>query len=672
MSLFIPEWTRVASALSKARQAFSALDDEHIVRKPLKPCPAATFFVHHKAKGWLAVVLFEKQFDVIDPTQMFDGEERHLWNSCVRSAGVVEWSEHGLQHKGRLPVLAVLWACSTDQVRLLAKGMDRQTAFMMVSREQYLHLGPQLFNGLMEPIDQVMQQALMASYFPEAEIQVQCAARRPQPRDHNARLTKIFLDHHQEWASKWDLELPNEQSGVATDQSVRLVNGVAGSGKTLIAVNRALMLSRMNKDDKVLLIIFNTPIVADLNARIDKAFGGKPENLQVETFFSWVAKQWWSKHREWPNAAERAEVLKRVENNQLSRHSVLKQKMDYLLDELDYINESMLADLPSYKAASRTGRGIALREKEREIIWEIFEATTGALAQQGKRLWSALPSQLCLATDKSGAGLQKYQHILVDEAQFFAPSWFELVKRSRTSTGHLFLCADPNQGFMKSRLSWRQVGLDVTGRRTKRLNKSYRTTKAILRSAQGVLEAFQISTSEDHVQPDYSEMTEGTKPIVVPNDSVRDAQQRLINELAAAASQGISLDSILVIFGDGIDRFSLYSSLERRFGYETVWWFNDKHQKKKPPGQLHNEHLRMTSIDTATGLEGALVFLIGVDGLFSDTPLPGEGDEEFEQRKETNARKLYMAMTRAGHELVLMSSQKLPQAMQDLFSERQS
>ena len=80
----------------------------------------------------------------------------------------------------------------------------------------------------------------------------------------------------------------------------------------------------------------------------------------------------------------------------------------------------------------------------------------------------------------------------------------------------------------------------------------------------------------------------------------------------------------------------------------------------------------MTSIDTATGLEGALVFLIGVDGLFSDAPLPNEGDEEFEQRKETNGRKLYMAMTRAGHELVLMAAQRLPAHMQTLFDERDS
>ena len=42
-------------------------------------------------------------------------------------------------------------------------------------------------------------------------------------------------------------------------------------------------------------------------------------------------------------------------------------------------------------------------------------------------MWSALPRELCLGDP---VALQKYEHILIDEAQFFAPSWFELVKLS--------------------------------------------------------------------------------------------------------------------------------------------------------------------------------------------------------------------------------------------------
>ena len=67
----------------------------------------------------------------------------------------------------------------------------------------------------------------------------------------------------------------------------------------------------------------------------------------------------------------------------------------------------------------------------------------------------------------------------------------------------------------------------------------------------------------------------------------------------------------------------------------------------------------MAYLDTATGLEAGIVFLIGVEHLFEEEP--------DSQRREDNARKLYMAMTRAGQRLVLLSSRRLPAAMEGLF-----
>ncbi len=55
----------------------------------------------------------------------------------------------------------------------------------------------------------------------------------------------------------------------------------------------------------------------------------------------------------------------------------------------------------------------------------------------------------------------------MDEAQFFAPIWFEIIKRILTpDTGHLFLVADASQGFLKRGQSWLSSGLDVRGRST--------------------------------------------------------------------------------------------------------------------------------------------------------------------------------------------------------------
>ena len=72
----------------------------------------------------------------------------------------------------------------------------------------------------------------------------------------------------------------------------------------------------------------------------------------------------------------------------------------------------------------------------------------------------------------------------------------------------------------------------------------------------------------------------------------------------------------------------------------------------------------MAYVDTATGLEAEIVFLIGVDGLlrrcFADHDDAGEPRDEV-------ARKLYMAMTRAAQRLVVLASQRLPARVELLF-----
>jgi superfamily I DNA/RNA helicase len=293
------------------------------------------------------------------------------------------------------------------------------------------------------------------------------------------------------------------------------------------------------------------------------------------------------------------------------------------------------------------------------MVWALHDAVTSSLRDSKLRLWSALPCELCGASPQQQARVERYDHILVDEGQFFAPSWFQLVKLAMKRDGQLFVCADPNQGFMRNRLSWKSVGLDVAGR-TKKLRRSYRGTRAILQAAGRIIEALGADDGEDCLVPDYTGMEPGQPPLLVLADTPQDAQDRLVNELAATLGDaGVPLGAALVIYGEKVRKQDLYAALCQTFGMPRVWWFNEKTQKKAPPPGDGKDHLRMAYLDTATGLEASIVFLIGVENLFDV--------EEDDVRREDKARKLYMAMTRAGQRLVLLSSRRLPQAMEALF-----
>lgn len=338
-----------------------------------------------------------------------------------------------------------------------------------------------------------------------------------------------------------------------------------------------------------------------------------------------------------------------------------------LIDELNFINDALFINEASYQAGNRAGRGFAMRATDRRRMWVLYLHVTEALAKSGMQRWSSVPRELCI--QKNGHNrLHKYHHILIDEAQFFVPSTLQLVKFSMTACGQIFLCADPNQGFMKSRLSWKNAGIDVVGR-TKKLRKSYRTTRAILEAATGVLDALGSVDRDDYLDPDFHGMDAGAQPILMYVDSPQDAIERLTNELAEIYdTRHVPLSATLVVYGDNVPKRPLYERLNTYFD-DQVWWFNEREQKKLPPHGYDRDYLRMANVDTATGLEASVVFLIGLDHLFLDPLTPGASADEHAANNETLARKLYMAMTRAGQRLVVISSQRLPSEMERLFSQ---
>jgi hypothetical protein len=656
VALFIPEWQRVSGSELQIKRVLAALDDAHVIRRPLRAqASPADLFVQHPAKGWLALAASPLSFADLDPAQLFESPRRSEFGQRLAALSALG-REHNESPYG-MAVLVVMGSCTSDETRLLAREHLVRHGIRLVSREQFTQLGVRLVGGLLEPLSQRAAQALLGRFFPEAEIAPEQTTQRLPVRDNSARLQRFFLDSEQEWAVKLDLDLPDEQAQASTNFSLRLVNGVAGSGKTLIAVHRALLLAELFPAQRVLLLIHNTPIVADLLDRLRRTRGALPPHLEVMTFFAWATRQWQRMFGRWPQMTNDLPAL--VRHHRL-RWPELTLDDGPLVDELDFIDESLIGSQEEYLAAKRSGRGFALRAGEREHIWALREAVAATLHKRGEMAWSALPAAIAGASRRHAA-LARRNHILIDEAQFFAPSWFVVVKLSLAPRGQLFLCADPKQGFMRHRLSWKSAGLDVAGR-TKRLSRSYRTTRTLLESASAMVDALAPDDGGDEVQPDYTGMEAGVRPLLLYAASPQDAMDRLVNEIDMLAGEGLPLDAFLVVFGDNVNRRALYAQLARRLGARRVWQLNEGAQKKAPPGADGTDCLRVAYLDTATGLEGTVVFLIGIESLFAT-----EGADE--ERRDERLRKLYMAMTRAGRKLVLLSSHRLPAVMEALFDQ---
>ncbi|RRD67979.1 DUF2075 domain-containing protein [Comamonadaceae bacterium OH2310_COT-174] len=658
MAIFIPEKLGMAGAKAlQIKRVLSQLDDSYVVRMPLPRQRSAQWlpdFLLQRGQDWLVIAISEASFASLAEEQLFGDAQRKAFETLL--AGLQAFAADDVKPDERpLKKLVLMWQCSTEQVQYLMARWGRPYGVVLLSRDAFKAGGAQLIARVLEPLSARQSNAVLVRYFPETHIHPIATTRRLFCRDNSATLQQYFLDYDQEWAAKLDLEQPQEQEASSKDFALRLINGVAGSGKTLIAVSRALLLAEMHPQQQVLLLIHNAPVVADIQAKLARMRRELPANLQISTFFAWARKQWKRLYQGEPHCVSSHEALLAIAQHR-RRWPELTQSSSLLLEELDFINESLLTSEQAYCQANRAGRGFGLRERERLAIWGLYQAVTDHWGEKAM-LWSALPKAICLAPGHHR--LQKAGHILIDEAQFFAPSWFQAVRLSLQEHGSLFLCADPNQGFMKSRLSWKSVGFEVAGR-TKKLRRSYRTTQAILSAANRLLQHGTSGDPDDYLQPNMAGMEPGLPPRWLHCASMQDAIDRLGNEIhAACSSAGVQLNDMLVVYGDRVHAASLYAQLSRRLGADAVWWFNNTQTRRRPPKGYEKQYLRMSSVESATGLEAGVVFLVGMESLLSTAAENGTADDHEQKAAETEERmrKLYMAMTRAGQALVLLSTE---------------
>ncbi|WP_236689774.1 hypothetical protein [Photobacterium kishitanii] len=330
------------------------------------------------------------------------------------------------------------------------------------------------------------------------------------------------------------------------------------------------------------LIIHNNPVVEDIKLKFETWLGGKPQNLEILTFHSFAWQQYKAKFKYVSALFKEPDVeaaKKKILSDNNACYTELSLKDSQIWDELEYINDYLIKDKTEYLEYDRQGRGFALQKSQREHIWQLYEVLVEKLSDPKGYLPNIYIKELALSVKT----LPSFDHFMIDEAQFFAPSWLEVIKRSLVPGGSIFMCADPNQGFLKRRLSWKSVGLNVRGR-TKRLNHSYRTTYQIMTAANALLDELVVSP-EDYVKPDFDKMAQGSKPHIIYSRSPQDENVRFLNELEALVkSQEIPLHQIMVVCSRQYNPWNLKREIESRTGYNTVVNYNDKNDLKKRGG----------------------------------------------------------------------------------------
>lgn len=510
------------------------------------------------------------------------------------------------------------------------------------------------------PLEALWLEKIRQRFTPEAVVPSSMTVRPALERRMEAGLTDYLLDYDQEWAMKADLDLPDGGESLSDDFRLNIINGVAGSGKTLILLYRLRLLYHLYPHKKFLVLTHNRPLSRDMEARFARLEGREPDNIEWRTFSGWC-------YHHWPQDPAWIEPLKQTPRKRLVDEVWQKCLKDtpisaqMLMSEIDWLKDQLPINRETYLTIDRRGRGFGLTSEQRGRVYDAVLAYQKALEARHALDWGDVPRRLWQFSESGKAQLPQYDVVMVDEAQFFAPLWVRLVQKLlHPKTGHLFIVADPTQGFLGRGASWKSLGLEARGR-THHLRRSYRTTREIMHFATLLYRTRLADEKDDDIlAPDLFNMPAGVLPEIIPLTSPQDEITRLANEVTGFVKQGFPKQHLLLLHSDGNGVKSLVQAINHRLGKDAA-----RDAKNDYPG----DYVRVTTLNAGAGLESPIVFLAGLREMFDAEQSLRLSDDEREELIRDNTRKLYMATTRAGQRLVLTYVGELPGVLKAVFGQ---
>jgi superfamily I DNA/RNA helicase len=510
------------------------------------------------------------------------------------------------------------------------------------------------------PMEALWLEKLRQRFTPEVVVPADLTVRPVVERRREAGLTDYLLDYDQERAVKNELELPLDDQALPSDMRLNIINGVAGSGKTLILLYRLRLLYHLYSDKRFLVLTHNRPISHALQGNFSRLTGKEDNAIEWRTFNGWCYHHW-MKTPKWidPLSMHARENLIGEVWRQYLQDTRISRKM--FQSELDWFKDQIPMTRTDYLAADRRGRGFGLSEEMRQRMFDSMVGYQNQLKSRGVLDWGDIPRLLWKSTEDGSHQLPSYDFILIDEAQFFAPIWMRLIQKALVPrSGHLFIVADPTQGFLGRGASWRSLGLDARGH-THHLRRSYRTTREIMQFATLLYRLrLEDEKDEDILAPDILNMPNGAFPELLPLTSPQDEVARVANEVHDLVKKGLSKKHILLLHTDGNGVQYLVQAIDDRLGKGSA-----RDAKDTFPG----DYVRVTTFNAGAGLESQIVFLVGLKSLFEEEQSLRLSDDERETLIRDNTRKLYMAATRAGQRLVLTYSGELPEVLKRAFAQ---
>jgi mRNA-degrading endonuclease RelE of RelBE toxin-antitoxin system len=462
---------------------------------------------------------------------------------------------------------------------------------------------------------------------------------------------------------KWTIFLhPAQREIVERDYSgPARVSGSAGTGKTIVALHRAVFLVRANPDSRVLLTTFGETLADALRTKLRRLISNEPglgERLEVHGMNA-IGERLYEQHFGRPKIAS-PEVIRRFVTEAAAAVADLKFSLSFLLTEWeDLVDAWQLQTWEAYRDIKRLGRKTRLQESQRGKVWGVLDAVRLRLRAEGMTTRPEMFTRLA-----SELGTRKhppFEFVVVDEAQDLTVAQLKFLSMlGGKGQNGLFFAGDLGQRIFQQPFSWKSLGVDIQGR-ARTLHINYRTSHQIRMQADRLLgpEVADVDGNTEERRGTVS-VFNGPMPLIRAFNTQQAEDDAVAKWLADRGGEGVMPHEFGVfVRSDG--------ELDR--ARAAV-------KKAGMPFKMLDEHVETTSgqisigtMHLAKGLEFRAVVVMACD----DEIIPLQSrietvadDSDLEEIYNTERHLLYVACTRARDHLLVTSVEPASEFLDDL------
>lgn len=438
------------------------------------------------------------------------------------------------------------------------------------------------------------------------------------------------------------------------------VTGSAGTGKTVVALHRAVCLTRANPDARVLLTTFSETLASALRTKLRRLIGAEPrlgERLEVQALDT-VATRLHERNIGLVSLAD-ARLIEQLVVDAAAAEQLARFNKHFLISEwAEIVDAWQLRTWEAYRDVTRLGRKTRLPEKQRDALWKVFARVRADLSLRGLLTRADVLARLTAHFTESSK--RPFEFVVVDEAQdLTVPQVRFLAALGENAANGLFFAGDLGQRIFQQPFSWKGLGVDIRGR-SSTLRVNYRTSHQIRMHADKLLGAEITDVDGNAERRGATSVFNGPDPVVARHETVDAETAAVADWLTRCCKDGVAAGE-MAVFVRSDAQVPRAEAAARAAGipYRTLDAAVDARSAALSVGTMH----------LAKGLEFRAVAVMACD----DEVLPLQerveavtDDSDLEEVYNTERHLLYVACTRARDFLLVSGVAPVSEYIDDL------